>query len=226
MKNKSYLLPTILNVLLVTSLVSCIHADAKVVFRVPDGFVPLTELDSRDSILDYVFWDSQISFVYTPDDTPRLICLYQEYVGNRDFIVKYKGDYYVNEAKYLELIEVAVLAQEERKLTYGLGDTVEILGADKNYYITITAVEETVLGNNILYEIRFIVKPNTKMIELISIFSVVEATVGEAIVRYNDFDFIDAGMLRLEMKRDRRLDAIVLISPEYPGLTYRVLVDK
>jgi len=223
MKNKSYILLICLSLLPVASLVSCCHADARVVFKVPDGFALLAELDKReDSILDYVFWDSQISFV----DTPAKICIYQEFVGNRNFIVKYKGEYYVNEAKYLELIDVAVLAQEERKRTYSIGDTVEILGANKIYYVTITGLEETVIDSKKIFNINFTTTPDTTMVELKSIFALVEISKGEKKVSGNVFDFIDAETVRLEMNSDRKLDALILKSPEYMGLTYRVLMNQ
>jgi hypothetical protein len=223
MKNKYYLLFVCLSLLIVCFFTSRKDGDVKVVSKIPEGFVSLTELNNRaDSILDYVFWESQISFV----DTPARICIYQTYVGNRDFIVKYKGEYYVNEAKYLELIDVTVLAQEERKRTYSLGDTVEILSANKKYYVTITGVEETALNNNRIFDIKFTATPDTTMEELKSIFSFAELAIGTGKGTGDLSNFVDAETIRLELKPDRRFDTIVLKSPEYPGLTYRVVVDE
>ncbi len=48
---------------------------------------------SKDA-LSYVFWESQISFLDTEGT-----CIYQTSVKNDKFIVKYKGEYYINESE-------------------------------------------------------------------------------------------------------------------------------
>lgn len=51
--------------------------------------------------LRYVAWESQISFLNKDN-----ITIYQTGFNNRDFIVKYKGEYYINTNKYKELVEI------------------------------------------------------------------------------------------------------------------------
>lgn len=40
------------------------------------------------------------------------------------------------------------------------------------------------------------------------------------------FDFIDAETVRIKIGADSKINAIVLKSPEYPGLNYRIVVDE
>lgn len=76
--------------------------DAKLVKEIPPGFIQLPKGGSWDNSLHYVPWESQIAFL---DDNEN--CIYQTGFDNSDFIVKYKNEYYVNEEKILELIDVA-----------------------------------------------------------------------------------------------------------------------
>jgi len=85
--------------------------DAKVVNAIPEGFVPLPkDLDSLGNGLRYVPWESQISFLDIND-----VCIYQTGFSNSNFIVKYNNEYYVNEEKLLELIDIANTAFEKRE---------------------------------------------------------------------------------------------------------------
>jgi hypothetical protein len=69
--------------------------DAKIVFDLPPGFVSLDEeMTLSKDALSYVFWESQISFLDTEGT-----CIYQTSVKNDKFIVKYKGEYYINESE-------------------------------------------------------------------------------------------------------------------------------
>jgi len=223
MNKKSYLL-IVLFAFIVFSLISCKGGDVKVVLKLPDGFVSLIELNNReDKILRIILWERDIQVSFMDSDN---ICIYQTTGRDSSLIVKYKKEYFISEAKYTELTEIAILAQKERNRTYTLGDTVEILGVGKNYYVTITGVDEFALNNNRIFDIMFTVTPDTSMEELISIFSFAEITVDTRKGTGDLSNFIDTGTIRLEMKPDRRFDAIILKSPEYPGLTYRVLVDK
>ena len=223
MKNKSYLLFICLNLLIVCFLISCKGVDAKVVSKIPDGFVSLIELDNRaDNILEYIFWENLISFY----DASDRVGFYQTHIRNRDFIVKYKNEYYVNEATYLEFTNIALIAREERQRTYNFGDTIEILARNGNYYVTIKGVDEKSQDDKKICDIKYSITTDVSENNLKSIFESVEITVGTSKGRDNVFDFIDSETIRLEMKADRKLEAIILKSPEYMGLTYRVIVNE
>ncbi len=74
------------------------------------------------------------------------ITIYQTGFENRDFIVKYKGGYYINEEEYSELVEISILTMEQQNQTYHLGDTVELCkSATDQYAIKVDAVE---VGNH------------------------------------------------------------------------------
>lgn len=82
--------------------------DAKMVFNLPAKFVSLDKaIASSQGSLRYVFWESQISFLNSKN-----INIYQTNIKNGDFIVKYKGEYYISESKYNELIEIATNNKE------------------------------------------------------------------------------------------------------------------
>ena len=88
-------------VLLMMCLTACGSGDAEGSSKeVPSGFISLSEaIDNTNGSLRYVAWESQISFLDADDNT-----IYQTGFENKDFIVKYKGKYYINEAKYSELV--------------------------------------------------------------------------------------------------------------------------
>jgi len=221
---KNYLVLICLIILIAFSLISCKGEDAKVVYQVPHGFVSLNELNNRaDSILRCTIWETQISFELID---PNVICIYQTNIDNSDVIVKYKKKYYINEEKYLELTEVAALALEQRNRTYNLGDTVEILGAEKNYKITIKELVNS--DSDGTFDIKFATSNDVAENELRSIFSFVEIKVinTNSFGTDNMFDFIDAETVRIKMRADRKIDTIVLKSPDYPGLNYRIVVDE
>lgn len=90
-----------LAVLAVLCMTSCTKNDAKVVREIPSGFVQLPKDGGDwDNGLHYVSWESQISFLDGHET-----CIYQTGFDNSDFIVQYKNEYYVDEAKLLELMD-------------------------------------------------------------------------------------------------------------------------
>lgn len=81
--------------------------DAKTVKEVPTGFIPLPKGGGNwESGSHYIFWETEISFSDAELDAGG-VCIYQTNVKNSDFIVKYNNEYYVNEGKLLELIDIA-----------------------------------------------------------------------------------------------------------------------
>ena len=77
--------------------------DAKSVREIPRGFVHLPNGGANwDNGMRYILWESQISFLDVDGN-----CIFQTDISNRDFIVKYKKEYYVNEEQLLGLIDIA-----------------------------------------------------------------------------------------------------------------------
>ena len=193
--------------------------DANTVLRIPPGFVHLN--DNLNNGMSVMGFETQVAFLDADG-----VGIYSTSFKNSDFIVKYKGEYYVNEGKLLELIEIAAISPEQRRKVYSIGDEVEIRGADRNYYVTITGVEESIINDSKIFDIKFSVPSDVSQDDLKAIFSFVEITVGTTKGTSNMFSFIDEGTVRLEMQPDRKIYAIILNSPDYPGLTYKVLVDS
>ena len=78
--------------------------------EIPSGFIHLPKGGGNwDNGLHYVSWESQISFL---DDDEN--CIYQTGLDNSDFIVKHKNEYYVNEEKILELIDIVNLHRDQQ----------------------------------------------------------------------------------------------------------------
>lgn len=74
-------------------LIGCIFTqeityDARVVSEIPDGFISLEEIETDG--FEYIFWESQISIMWNQS------CVFQTSVQNKEFIVKYQGEYYVD----------------------------------------------------------------------------------------------------------------------------------
>ena len=81
--------------------------DAETVREIPLGFVRLPERSDLDNGLRYIPWETQIAFLDSDGN-----CIYQTEFNNSKFIVKYQDEYYVNEEKLLELINIAGLQYE------------------------------------------------------------------------------------------------------------------
>ena len=75
--------------------------DFHTVLKLPEKFVHLEKGGYWGDNLRYVVWETQISFLDTSG-----ITIYQTSITNRDFIVRYKGEIYINEEKYLDMIDI------------------------------------------------------------------------------------------------------------------------
>lgn len=198
--------------------------DANMVLKIPSGFVELqSNLKNGLSILPF---ETQIAFLDADE-----VGIYQTSFKNSDFIVKYKGEYYVNEEKFLEVVEVAAISPEQRRMVYNLGDEVEIRGASATLYfvkiISLEAGETEPYYTDTLttYNIKYAVTSNVAESEQTKLFSSVETEYG---VAYDSLDFIDAETVSVKIRArgNDKIEAIILRSPEYPGLTYRIVVDN
>lgn len=226
MKKKPCLLFICLNLLIICFPVSCKGGDAKEVYTLPDGFVSQIELNNReDKILRIVLWEQDIQVSFMDSDN---ICIYQTNGRDSSLVVKYKKEYYINEAKYLELTDIALLALEKRQQVYHLGDEVEIRGAGETIYtvriISLDTGETEPYYTDALttYNINYTVSSNltvNKQIELIG------SVITRQGVEYSNLIFTDAGTVSVKIRGrgGDKIEAITLRSPEYHGLTYRII---
>ena len=158
------------------------------------------------------------------------VCVYQESYDNSGFIVEQEGEYYVNEETFLEIMDLASIAPIVRREIYHIGDAVEIHGAGETMSIVkITSFEAIETGDVTTYTIKYSVSSNSIRNEYKSFdfFHSVETKDGvSASASDNVFDFVGTDTVVVEVPKSRKLDAIVLTSPDYPGLlTYRIVMD-
>jgi len=198
--------------------------DSNMVLKIPSGFVHLhSNLRNGLNIMPF---ETQITFLDADG-----VGIYQTGFKNSEFIVKYKGEYYVNEERLLELIDVAAISPEQRHQTYNVGDTVEIRGTGETiYYVQIISLKDVATEpfyDDILtmYYITYSLTSNTNEKELRYFYPIVETKQG---VSYSELDFINAETVSVKI-RARGADgigAIVLKSPDYPGLSYRIVTSE
>lgn len=197
--------------------------DANMVLKIPSGFVNLQS--SLTNGLSVMPFETQIAFLDADG-----VSIYQTDFKNSNFIVKYKGEYYVNEEKLLELADVAAISPEQRRKVYNLGDEVEIRGAGATLYIvkiiSLEAGETEPYYTDTLttYNIKYAATSNVAENEQTRLISSVETEYG---VVYDSLNFIDTETVSVKIRArgNDKIKAIILRSPEYLELTYRIVVD-
>ena len=195
--------------------------DAEVVPEIPDGFVPLGTGGNWGDGLRYVSFENQICF-YDFDG----FVIYGTMYSNQDFIVKYEGRYYINGGKRSELKEIAALAPEVRQETFSVGEAVKIRGAGSAVYtVKITSVKASKTDDVTTYTIKYTATSNDKnQTADFRFISFVESKNGVTYSTYFSTD-LNTKTVIVDIVRNETLGAIILTSPEYPGLTYKVVVD-
>ena len=221
MKNKR-VLALLVAILVSMPLLSCqgrdIYkgVDAEMVQKIPDGFVlfPNEGDDWR-----YVIWENVIAFLDADG-----VCIYQIGINNSEFIVRYDSEYYVNEEKMSEIIDVASISCDVRAKTYSLGETIEIRGEGKTaYFVTVSILDVTEAGDTTTYVIKTYATSNLAGNEHKRFITIVEAENG---VSYNAFEFINEETISIKLVRNEKIGAVILGSPDWPGLSYRIVVAK
>lgn len=227
MRKKVLLLFAVIAIIIILALTWFVfygRNDANMVLKVPSGFVPLqSNLENGLSVMPF---ETQIAFLDAEG-----VGIYQTDFKNSDFIVKYKGEYYVNKEKLLELIDVAAISPEQRHKTYKLGDEVAIRGAGKTIYtVKIICLEtgetDSYYADTLTtFYIKYAVTSNVTENEQTRLISSVETEHG---VEYSSLNFIDSETVSVKIRTrgNDKIEAIILRSPEYPGLTYRIVVDN
>ena len=226
---------------------------AKVVSEIPEGFVPLLEFiefnERTDNILEMSFWEEQVSFCLRGAKFGQ-DCIFRTSIKDSDYFVEYNKKDYINETKYIKLVGVATHTLEQRQRIYNLGDEVEVLGAGETVYkvkiISLEAIETESCDTNsyTTYHIKYVVTPNVVESKQ-SLFARVETKDGRSInigdyedyiIRNgsNFFDIVRIGgpviidketvSVKIRASKDS-IEAIILRSPYYDTLEYRVVVN-
>ncbi|MDR2572323.1 MAG: hypothetical protein LBD23_18780 [Oscillospiraceae bacterium] len=189
---------------------------------VPAGFIPLNEAIERLSdVISVTFWSTQIMFM---DSEGRTV--YTTNSSNEDLFFFYRGDsgteQYMKNDKFFEIVEVAKLMSEQRSKTYTVGETIEIRGAeDERFNITFISVELNEIEDLKRYIINFSISPSVTQNERRNFSFGAVTTCG---INY-DINFISSNSMSVEIRRPGvELGEIILRSPEYRGLMYRVVL--
>jgi hypothetical protein len=208
-------------VLISICLTACERNDAKMVSKaVPSGFISLKEaIDNMKGSLRYMPWESQIAFLDADN-----ITIYQTGFENRDFIVTYKGEYYINEEKYSELAKIANSTMEQRDRTYHLGDTVGLRkSATDQYAVKVDAVELETVDEVGIYTIKFSVDHVDYAYRRKQFFDHIETESGRMI---KDFTFVNEGTVQIKLLAGDKIRMIVLKSPDYDECVRRVSIKE
>jgi len=182
----------------------------------PQGFVALdSALEGLEEILDVIFFEHSFS-VRDSDD----ITIFATLVGDSSFIIIHNNAYYVDEKKISEVIQEAVLVNEQRQTIYGIGDVVEIRGRGEDkrilYSIVITDAEMTVTGGAAVYEIKFTINPEIDDNTAIGFFDHVTSRTGR---KHSNFVLIDKETVKIEIGRFERINTLTLITPDELNLS-------
>jgi len=208
-------------VLISICLTACERNDATVVSKaVPSGFISLEEaIDNMNGSLSYIAWESQIAFLDADN-----ITIYQTGFEDRHFIVKYKGEYYINEEKYSELVKIANSTMEQRDRTYHLGDTVGLRkSATDQYAFKVDAVEMETVDEVGIQTIKFSVDHVDNAYQKKQFFDHFETESGRMI---KGFTFVNEGTVQIELRAGDKIRMIVLKSPDYDESFRRVSIEE
>jgi hypothetical protein len=171
MNKKYFILPICIGIIITLLLLFYDYEDdgAKVVYKLPEGFVSLHDLNERADrilkMLPFEDWNQEIAFCVT---APKIefvsSCIFQTPASNSDYFVSYKNELYINEAKYMNLVEAAAYALEQHQRTYNLGEEVEVIGETvyKVKIISVEAIETEPCGTDscVTYHIKYAITPN------------------------------------------------------------------
>jgi hypothetical protein len=181
---------------------------------VPEGFIPFMEAvrqKQEEGILRIFAHDNQVAFLDSDG-----INIYHTWLNDERLFYIHERVRYINEEIFLNIVEIAKHAPEQRLRTYFLNEEIEIRGAgNKIYNVTITGI--------LINELQFKITPNVSEEELRGIFDFIS-------VESNDRLIVDAieviNMETVRIMTSQEITAVILRNPEYRGLTYRVVLNN
>lgn len=187
------------------------------VSSVPLGFISLNEsLADMDGIINSFFWSSNFGF----QDSERAT-IFQTDVKNSGFIVMYKNEFYINEDKFLGIVDYAMYFYEQINREYNIGDEIRFRGSMSGSRVVFSAkilsVDRINAGENTLYEFKFSVYPGVSEEHLLGMFNFAETVNGE---KHHNFVLIDSNTVHLEIKGETVIDFIVLSNFGRPHATW------
>ena len=181
---------------------------------VPSGFIALdTAVYELGGILRVLGWSDNIVFMDIED-----VNIFQMSFANEEFIVRYRGEFYVNEKRFLEIVEVASNIYIQFNKIYRIGDVMEIRGIANGariaYEIMITTTQRRIVDNSAIYDIKFHVSPNVPKDRLLEFFERIETINGDT---YHEFILIDEETVRIKIDNNDAIDLILLTNLGRPN---------
>jgi len=188
--------------------------------EIPAGFVFLE--NNLGNGLHYIFWEDNIVFLDSEG-----VNIYQIGINesSANIIIEYEKKIYFNEEKLKELIEIAGIAPETRSKIYSLKDTIVIRGSgDIVYSVKIPYFEIAEKADVSTYTIKRTVTSNDINSQKYKFITSVVTKNGGSYSTYNDW--INENTLSVNIFRNEKIGTIILTSPDFPGLTYRIVIDE
>jgi hypothetical protein len=218
MKNIKRILPILLCCLF---LVGCIRGGTTLPNRawfIPRDFAPLNEMLYGRDYIRLVFFHELVEFDFIfPDfygNGPGTVSIFETNTRNCNFIVMRRpGEYFVNEAIMLEILEYAGNRQELVDIRYSLGEVIEIHplgGIGETREFTIYSFEKiSDIGGIATYEISFNINPPMSDLELTRrSFTHVETPEVGIVNIFDMVDIVDENTVRLRIRNDRTISAL------------------
>lgn len=205
------------------------NEDAKRVYKLPERYILISELDNYydtpNANLKYRILNDRIGFIDSDN-----MGIFSIPLNNSYFIVRYKGEYYINEWEYECLLHDANIIAEQRDRIYNLGDAIILRGSEIiPYVIIIDSVETENVGDGELNTIKFTTNPNIPEYERSGrkrdtpIFDHIETDKGTII---DDFTIIDEETVQVILPVDEKINIIVLKSPDYEDCIRKVKIEE
>ena len=194
--------------------------DTELVYEIPSGFINLKDATEKTKgVMEYIFFEDYFSLVDIDGSSVG-----GAMVNDSSYIVQYQGEYYVNEEKFLEALEIATVSPEQRKKRYSLDDTIEMRGAGETIYTVRITVFDSIKKDDVTtYTIKYSVASDTDENGREPIIKYIETKDGIGSTLYNDND---SGTVTFDVNKNRELDTIYFYSPDFPWFDYIIAVDR
>jgi len=197
-------------------LVSCNDRNA-----LPDGFIRLYDAaEKAEGVMSYSFFEDYFSLIDIDGHSVG-----GSLVTDSSLLVRYQDEYYVNEEKFLEAMEIAKVSPEQRRKRYSLEDAIEMRGIGETIFIVKIVTFDSVKKDDVrTYTIKHSITVNTTEFGRKPFINYVTTEDGITLTTYNDY--IDTDTVIFDMSKDSEIDTITFLSPDFPWFDYIISVDK
>ena len=211
------------------------ESDKEMIEDLPLGFVNLDDAAaSAEGIMTYSFFEEYFSLVDMDGYSVG-----GSLVTDSSLIIRLQGQYYVNEGKFLDALEVAKISPEQRRKRYSPDGAIEVRGAgDSIYFVEITAIDSTRINDATTYTIKYTITSDVADSGQKPLISDIDAKDGVSYSVLGEIDpetlstaivanrVVETLVLSVDIMRSSEIDTITFLSPDFPWLVYIIAVDK